>query len=574
MQKKRSWKEFIELMSFMKPRLGKYTIGILGLDIAGTGLVIILAFALKYMIDAPIKGQMELLEKAILYIGMAVFIAVTAIPLFYYTYKSSVKKTIAQIREDIFKHIQKYPASYFDNNHSGDVISRISNDAKMVEMFYSDQLQTMSGTAMLGCGAAIFMFVLNWQVSLVLIIISLILVLFNVKFAGRIRSLSDKIQQHMGVFTGNINDFVSGFYIMKIFQIESLIGGKLKNCNEEMTELAVKRVSNSALLDSTNYLVSMINFTGVMCIGAYLVMKNITDFGTVTAMVQLQMILNDSFLSFGKFIAQLQTSLAGANRIFELLQQETEKELSPTADTNEIEDMIYMKSVNFGYGGEEKSLKGLSLKVTKGQVAALVGPSGGGKSTVLKLLMGYYPLEDGLIALEAKPMEMYSLNEIRDMIAYVPQDSYLFDDTIKENIRYGRLDASDEEVVAAARAAFAHDFIMELPEGYNEKAGEKGAKLSIGQKQRISIARALLKDAPILLLDEATSALDSESEHQVKKAIDAFKKGRTVIIVAHRISTIEHADKIFVIDKGVVAEEGTHEELINKNGIYGALCKT
>lgn len=545
----------------------------MGMGFAGTALVIVVAFTLKYMIDAPVKGEMMLLQKAAFLIGITVITAVTVVPFFHYTYKSAIKKTMVDVRKKAYGHIQRLPIAFYDKNHSGDVISRLTNDIQMIEQAYSDQIQTISGTALLGVGSAVFMFILDWRISLILIFTSILLIAVNAWFSGKIRILSDEIQKQLGVFTGCITDLISGFYVMKMFHNEGDISTRLKKSNNDVAELTIKRVNNSAVLDSSNYFLSMINFAGVMCIGAFLTIRNLTDFGTITALVQLQMNVNQAFLSLGTSVAQLQTYLAGAGRVFELLNENIEVERLEKANLEAIDEMVYMKDVRFGYN-DNKVLKGLSISVDKGQIAALVGPSGGGKSTILKLLMGFYSAEKSLIALDGKSVGHYSLEEVRKKIAYVPQDSNLFDGTIRQNIQYGCTTASNEEVVAAAKAAFAHDFIMEFPEGYDKMVGEKGSNLSVGQRQRIAIARALLMDAPVLLLDEATSALDSESEQQVQEALKVLMKGRTVVVVAHRLATIENADIIFVIDEGKVMEMGSHIELLEKKGFYYSFYKT
>jgi ATP-binding cassette, subfamily B, bacterial len=239
--------------------------------------------------------------------------------------------------------------------------------------------------------------------------------------------------------------------------------------------------------------------------------------------------------------------------------------------TEDTAAMVELQDIGFSYNGTDRVLDGVSLSIGKGQMAALVGPSGGGKSTVLKMLLGYYPPQEGNIVVNAKSIGQYSLTELRDMMAYVPQDAYLFDGTVEENIWYGRPKATREEVIAAAEAANAHGFITELPEGYATKVGERGTRLSGGQKQRIAIARALLKNAPILLLDEATSALDSESEQLVQDALNRLMQGRTTIAVAHRLSTIRHADVIYVIEGGEVVEKGNHTELAEGEGLYNRL---
>jgi ATP-binding cassette, subfamily B, bacterial len=277
------------------------------------------------------------------------------------------------------------------------------------------------------------------------------------------------------------------------------------------------------------------------------------------------------FTSLGNFIAQIQGSLAGANRVFELLDEPVEPERYVLKKTEDTAAMVELQDIGFSYNGTDRVLDGVSLSIGKGQMAALVGPSGGGKSTVLKMLLGYYPPQEGNIVVNAKSIGQYSLTELRDMMAYVPQDAYLFDGTVEENIWYGRPKATREEVIAAAEAANAHGFITELPEGYATKVGERGTRLSGGQKQRIAIARALLKNAPILLLDEATSALDSESEQLVQDALNRLMQGRTTIAVAHRLSTIRHADVIYVIEGGEVVEKGNHTELAEGEGLYNRL---
>jgi ABC-type multidrug transport system fused ATPase/permease subunit len=233
--------------------------------------------------------------------------------------------------------------------------------------------------------------------------------------------------------------------------------------------------------------------------------------------------------------------------------------------------LIDFLNVTFAYNGGENILKSISFGVPQGQFVAFAGPSGGGKSTLFKLLLGCYPVKDGTIFVDGKPMHAYSLADLRDRIAYVPQDAYLFSGTILENIRYGKPSASEEQIVAAAKAAFAHDFVVEFPGGYQTVVGERGARLSGGQRQRIAIARALLKDAPILLLDEATSALDSESEQIVQRALEVLMKGRTTLVIAHRFSTIVNADAIYVIDGGKVVEQGKHAELMSRQGVYANL---
>jgi ATP-binding cassette subfamily B protein len=279
------------------------------------------------------------------------------------------------------------------------------------------------------------------------------------------------------------------------------------------------------------------------------------------------------FFNFGRFVAELQSALAGSSRVFDLLNQPLEKQaIVLNGNTNmENSSMIALNNVNFSYEDKNHLLYNFNMVVPKGKVVALVGSSGAGKSTIIKLLMGFYPINSGDIIMDDKSINQYTLKELRGLIAYVPQDAYLFNGTIEENIRYGRVNASKEEIIEAAKKANAHKFIMNLPKGYDTNVVESGANLSGGQKQCISIARAFVKNAPILLLDEATSALDSESEQLVQKGLDALFQGRTALIIAHRLSTIKNANTIYVIENGKVSEVGTHDELMDKSRMYKRL---
>ena len=279
------------------------------------------------------------------------------------------------------------------------------------------------------------------------------------------------------------------------------------------------------------------------------------------------------FLQLGSFLAQLQSSMAGANRIFEILDQPREPLNYPIIVEQQAqgEAVIRMNNVEFGYTQNNKILKGININLNRGHTAALVGYSGCGKSTILKLLLGFYPTDRGGIYICGKPIGQYKLSELRAIIAYVPQDPYFFEGTIEENIWYGCLEATMVQVIAAARDANAHDFIIEQPHGYETFVGEGGLRLSGGQKQRIAIARAILKNAPILLLDEATSSLDTESEKLVQDALNILKKDRTTIVVAHRLSTIQNADVIYVIQDGNITNKGKHGELLNISETYNKL---
>jgi ATP-binding cassette subfamily B protein len=316
------------------------------------------------------------------------------------------------------------------------------------------------------------------------------------------------------------------------------------------------------------------SFLGISAIGMVMIINNMLTFGKLMAIIQMLNGLMWMFNSLGGFLTQLQGSLAGIDRIFEIL--DIEEEVSVVSnnlvnvDMDDHHRIIEFENIEFAYE-ETNVLNSVNIEVGKNEVTAIVGSSGGGKSTLFKLLLKFYNLKEGCIKVFGKDINTFSLEELRSLIAYVPQDNYLFSGTIADNIAYGKDNATFEQVMEAAKAANAHDFIMALPSGYETEVGERGAHLSGGQRQRIAIARAILKNAPILLLDEATSSLDSESENAVQKALDILMKGRSTMVVAHRLSTIQHADKILVLDNGSIPEVGNHETLLNMNGIYSRL---
>ena len=566
--------EIRRLFRLMKPRILPYLTGILGQSMLGAGLNIVLAFTLKYMVDVPMKGQSELLVKAAFMIGGSLLLAIIVMPFLRYTYMKSIKLVMADFRKKVFEHMQKLPMRYFERHHSGDTVSRLTNDLQAIETIYSEQLAQLVTTLLLGIGSIVFMMLIEWKISLLFILIGMSILGINAVLAIPIRRLSDLIQKHMGLLTERVTDLLSGFYIMKMFQIEDIVTGVVERENIEVTKLGVKRAQKNAVLESTNYLLVMANFAGIISLGAILVFNNMAEFGDLTAIIQLQINVTQAFIAIGSLVPVIQVSLAGTKRVYELLDEPVEPVRYKVAGSEFVEDMIRFDDVVYSYDGRNRVLDNLTITVRQGEKAAFAGPSGGGKSTILKLLMGFYPPDEGRITVAGKGLGKYSLEELRKLIAYVSQDAVLFDGTIRENIRYGFPDASEEQIMDAAKAANAHNFIMELPEGYDTRVGEGGSRFSGGQRQLISIARAIVRNPQILLLDEATSALDSENEYQVRQALDVLMENCTVVMIAHRLSTIENADVIYVIDGGRVVEKGKHHDLIAKDGLYNSLYST
>lgn len=565
--------ELSRLFRFMRPCITPYSVGILGMSLIGSGMAVVSAFSLKYMIEAALSKSNSLLITAGLLMLGAMVAGVFLIPVFYFIFKKSIVKTMASIRLELMRNIQRLPLGFLQDKHSGDFVSRINNDTQVIESVFSENLLVIVSTTMLGLGSIVFMIQLNWQLSLIFIFIGVIMAFINLLFAEPLRKVSDKIQAQLGQVTEKVIDLLNGISVIRMFHLEKKIVSIYKTENDRLVKLELKRINKFALLESTNYLLSMLNFAGLISVGAFLVLGNKADFGTLTALVMLQLNVSNAFLNLGRFVPMLQASLAGAARVFEVLDADKERidGAKTLADNTTGSLSVRFENVGFSYNPNETILNGFTIAAEADQMTALVGPSGSGKSTIIKLLLGFYAPQQGTILIGGKPVSDYSLDDLRGLIAYVPQESYLFDGTIFENIQYGRMEASEQEVYEAARAANAHDFINQFPEKYNSVVGEGGSKLSGGQRQRISIARAILKNAPILLLDEATSSLDSESEKLIQQALDNLMKKKTVIAIAHRLSTIQKADRILVLNKGKLVEQGRHEELIQNKGLYHTL---
>lgn len=565
---------FIRVMSFMKPRMFKYAAGMIGMSLLFSALSLVESFALKHVIETAEVNDMTLMLRGvilavILYLGITLLIPVAR---FYYNQCSQL--AVLDVKSAIFKHRSRLPISYFENTHSGDILSRLDSDASLMCELYASRIRRLIFPIIYGVTAAIPMFILNWKLSLALMILNLACAVINFKYIHPMREVSDRIQRSSSLMTQRLLDLFAGFQIMRAFGIEEYILKKYMYVNDEMTSNYIRRVKLGSGLDAVNYAAGIISTLGVIIAGSYLVTAGLATFGTLFAIINLQGRLNRSFLEVANYIPQVQKMMAGSSRVFELLDTATEPQREDKVVVKDQKAAVKLDEVVFSYDKENIVLNGLSLEVQKNQTAALVGPSGQGKSTVIKLLLGFYPHKSGMITINGIPIEDYSLRSLREMISYVPQDPFLYNVSIRENIRYGRISASDEEIEQAAKDAYVHEFITRQPEGYDTVVGERGVKLSGGQMQRIAIARAMLKNSPILLLDEATSSLDSESEEMVQKALERLRENRTTIVIAHRLSTIEHADMICVVQEGKITEKGSHLQLIKDNGLYRKLYET
>ncbi len=561
------------LLGFLGSLRGPYLGSMLGTALVRAAERMFIAYVIKLFVDSIVAADLNALQNSVVTWMIFLVIWIPVSVLLAYLFRAATMRVITNLRQRIFGHLQRLPLGFHEHRHSGDLASVLTNDVSAVEQTFQEDLLTLVNASLQGVMAAILMVILNWKLALVVVITGLLPIGINALFAGPLRKAGDAVQKYFGETSERLADLLAGYTVVRTYNLAGWIQGRFQHANRDLLDSGLGRVRLDANLNAANNFSGTLIFLLPMGIGAYMALTGETTFGVLVALVQLNYPIQFFVYSLGGTISHIQGSLAAADRILDVLEAPVEPEhyadpggaASVVPPTNTL---LAFEDVHFGYEDDREVLKGMSFAVQAGQMAAFVGTSGGGKSTIFKLLLGGFPIRQGRIWMAGKSINSLSLSDLRDQFAYIPQDAYLYTGSILENISYGRPGASQEEVSAAAKAAYAHEFITEFPEGYQTRVGERGARLSGGQRQRIAIARALLKDAPVLLLDEATSALDSESEELVQRALNVLMKGRTVLVIAHRLSTIEHADVIYAVDGGVVAESGTHAELLAKKGVF------
>jgi len=569
MKKKNS---FRRIFTFMNKHIYAYFFGLITVGLLLAFFQIQLAKLFQYMFDSFELQEFDIARGIINYL-IYIIIILTALPFFSYLVRRVNVISSGNLRKAISNKLTKLPASYFKKHHSGDIISRSSNDVSETERSYSSYLYLFIINLIMGVISIAFTFYLEWRLAIISLSAGLLILFINMFYAKILRRTSTKVQEKLGRLNERFSNILAGIQVIRVFNIYNIIMKKYLISNDDVYKYSKERVKKQAVMVALNNMVGFISFLGIAAVGAYLSIKGEITFGIIIAVVQLQNGVTNLVYGLGSFITQMQTSLAAADRVFELLDEEEEPAIYNLENVqyNNSKDILGFKKVLFSYE-DEIVLNKISFSIPKNKVYALVGPSGGGKSTIFKMILNFYPPKEGDIFINGNSISNQTINEVRNLIAYVPQDAYLFTGTILENIAYGKTNATIDEIIEAAKLANADKFISQLEHGYNTEVGEGGAQLSGGQRQRIAIARAILKDAPILLLDEATSALDSESEQLVQRALDMLMIKKTTLIIAHRLSTVQYADQILVVKDGIIVEQGTHDSLLeNKDGVYTKL---
>lgn len=525
------------------------------------------------IINAVTASDMALFKTALWYAAVVLFISMVKC-FVTYIYMYHVRQIMARLRLRVMTHLFHLPISYFEGHHTADSIQKLCFNVEDIKNSLANKHSRVINPVIIGISAIIIILLLDPCIGLMVVVLSVISVRINMVLSKPLRGMAVRIQKLFALCTESLTDILAGIDIIKMFPGARVMAERYFDVNAELAVDTMKRFRRMSDVHAVEWVFGFLCNIVILLIGVFMSFAGFVDFGTVVAILSLQSMVSYFLSNIGSAWGSLIDAFVLADRVFEVLDQPIQPEhykndnIDMECDSS-IEDCgIKISDAVFSYDDSEKVLSGVDIIVDKGKTAALVGESGGGKSTIVKLLLGFYQLNSGTIRVLGKPLSGYTLEELRGNIAYVPQDAYLFTTSIKENIRYGRLDASDEEIVEAAKSAYAHEFIMAFPDGYDTLVGERGESLSGGQRQRIAIARAFIRNAPILLLDEATSALDSESEQLVQKGIEALMGGRTTLVIAHRLSTIEKADMIYVIRDGKVCERGRHTKLLEQGGVY------
>ena len=562
---------YLRLLRYLRPYVTKTLMAVACMLLA-TSASLYVPWIVRDIIDGVLVSKNVALLNAIT-AGIIVVFALRGFFVYGQNYLMSFisQKIVIDLREALFRHFQRLSVSYFDHSRTGKVLSYMTNDVGALQGALAQNVIELSTESLTLVGSLVAMFYLHWQLAL-LTLITVPLVAQAMKLFGvKLRKASGTMQQRSAEITSVLQEMIVSIRLIRLFVREDYEIDRFNRENENNFNAQMKAAQLSATLTPVVEFLAAIAVTTIVWYGGNEVISGNLTSGSLIAFLVYSVNISNPVKRLGNVYGSIQRAVAAAERVFDVLDTSPEIQDAPGAiELPSVQGRVTFENVTFEYRAGEPALRNMSIDIPPGQVLAIVGPSGAGKSTIANLLPRFYDPQEGRILIDNVDIKNVTVRSLREQIAMVPQDTILFSASIFENILYGRLDATREEVMEASRAANAHDFILQLPDGYDTQIGERGCQLSGGQRQRISIARAILKDPRILILDEATSALDAESERLVQEALDKLMVGRTTLVIAHRLSTIQRADSILVLDKGRMIECGRHADLLEAGGLY---CK-
>lgn len=573
MKKKEVWKMknknkvFFRYLRLLGKRLPLFLCGMILTTIGSSSFEVVLSMFIKDIFNLAESGEASKLPQIIIINIMIGLVCLVVFFIFGLTYNIEAKRGNAEVQKLVFDKALRLPMSYYENHHSGDIVSKLIYDVDIASQIYTSRLRRVTAPII---SVIIFLVPMFWlcpQVTMCLLGVNVITLAINSRFVKPMKKIGKEMSVKNSAMTERLSTILQGMETAKIFDGSDKMAIDYKCANSEYFDVQNEYNKNASWLSALNTFFDLICSLAFLCIGILFIENGTTTVGSLAAIYTLYGLFSMSFLRIGHYFPELMNCIARAQIIFDFLDEKEESlvaarivsdvkssmvsaeksaekaaEKADEKSAEKSEGYIEIKDVSFSYNEDRRILENFTMYVKKGENVAVTGKSGKGKSTLAKLLLGFYPIEAGRILIDGKEISEIGLKKLRDLIAYVPQTPYLFNVSIRDNIRFGKLDATQEEIVAAAKTANAHEFIMKQSDGYDTITGERGGRLSGGERQRIAVARAILKNAPILLLDEATSALDNESEQLVQSALDNLLKDRTTITIAHKPATIAAAD--------------------------------
>ena len=519
----------------------------------------------RYVIEGDAAGLVRIIT-----LLAGTYIASTAMSMISGWIMATVsQRSLKKLRKELFEHMQTLSLSFFDKRPAGDLMSRLTNDIDAIAAALAQNVTELIRNAITLVGIMVMMFSLNMWLALASLIVFPLMVVLTAMVSGRTRSSFRDLQMNMGVLNSVMQETITGQRAVIAFGQQESVNRKFTAANTNVKELGIKAMTYAMLVPPLMGILSNANIAIVAGLGGWMTLKGLATVGTIAAFISYSRSFANPLRHFANLYNSIQSALAGAERIFEII--DTESELTDAPDAVSSDDfvgLVEFNDVDFSYVPGVQVLKDIDLKAEPGQTIALVGPTGAGKTTMVNVLTRFYDIQDGSIEIDGMDIRHVKKDDLRRKLGIVLQDVFLFSGTVMENIRYGRLDATDGECIEAAKLANADGFIRRLPQGYRTNLSEQGSNLSQGQRQLLSIARAIVADPAILVLDEATSSVDTRTEVQIQEALLRLMKGRTSFVIAHRLSTIRNADAVLVINGGEIIERGTHDELLAKKGFY------